>query len=132
MLLIMDERDPITPLPAISYQAMVHELVARNSFNRVVMESSEMQYNKDGVATGKKEKKVEVTMNPMTTWSSSESTCEKFTDVIDAFAKATAEAKRLTNSKDAEGFGQDFDVQELLTRLPAEKSKERTARNTQF
>ena len=133
LLLIMDRHDdPITPLlQQFSYQAMVHELTAKGiRFNRVVMESEEAKYNKDGVKTGMTVKKTEVTMNPMTDMEFfGKHMHEKFTDVIDAFKEATEETKRINAQvQQLRSSGQIADVQELLTRLPAVKSKERTAK----
>jgi hypothetical protein len=49
--------------------------------------------------------------------------------VIDAFSKATEETRRINAQvQQLKASGQISDVQELLTRLPAVKSKERTAK----
>eukprot|EP00939_MAST-03C_sp_MAST-3C-sp1_P003757 g3757.t1 len=140
LLLIMDRNDdPVTPLlMQWTYQAMIHDLTANGvRFNRAVMVKKEPAYDKSGRAvvdskTGKQKVKTtkdEVTMNEMTDMEFyGKNLYKKFQDVIDSYRDVAAEAKRVGKQiEDLRRTKRVDDIQELLTRLPAVKSRERTA-----
>jgi len=139
LLLIMDRHDdPVTPLlMQWTYQAMIHDLTSNGiRFNRAVMVKEELVY-KNGNAvmdkkTGKQKVKVtkdEVTMNEMTDMDFyGKNLYNKYQDVVEAYQTAARDAKRVGKQvEDLRKRGRIEDVQELLTRLPAVKSRERTA-----
>jgi vacuolar protein sorting-associated protein 45 len=142
LVLIMDRHDdPATPLiNQFTYQAMLHELLAKGiDFNRAEIVQVEYEFSsEDGSKiidskTGKQKIKSSskdlITLNPMTDQEfygkHQYSTFEKVTvasaATVNQFKAAQKELTELKKTKKV------ADIQEMLTKMPALKSKEKMA-----